>query len=154
MTKLTEIGFGGTGTVRENRTENSLVENTNVMKKKNRGNYDSAIDKQNNIVCVKWKDNSIVTILSNEFGVNPLQKALRYSVKEKKRVEIPQPNVIHRYNSFMGGVDQMDNNVGNYRIGFRGKKWYIPILFWTFDVCMSNAWVLSRCYGMTLDSLS
>lgn len=153
ITALGELGFGGTGTVRENRTEKCMIESTAAMKKKARGVYDSAVDKENNIVCVKWKDNSIVTMLSNEYGVLPVCKASRYSVKEKKKVEIPQPNVIHKYNSFMGGVDQMDNNVANYRIGFRGKKWYIPILFWTFDVCMSNAWILCRQYGKKIDNL-
>lgn len=153
ISKLGEMGFGATGTVRENRTDKCPLQQSFQMKKRERGVFDNAIDKENNIVCVRWKDNSVVTILSNEFGVEPIRQAARYSAKEKKKVEIPQPNVIHCYNKFMGGVDQMDNNVANYRIGFRGKKWYIPILFWTFDVCMNNAWILARKFGKKIDNL-
>jgi hypothetical protein len=67
--------------------------------------------------------------------------------EKEKKVEIPQPNVVHCYNRFMGGVEQIDNNVSNYHILFRVKKWYIPISFWIFDVCLNNAWIVSRKFG-------
>ena len=54
----------------------------------------------------------------------------------------------------MGGVDLMDNNISNYRIGIRGKKWYMPIILWLLDVCMNNAWMLARAHGVALDNLS
>lgn len=47
----------------------------------------------------------------------------------------------------------MDNNISNYRIGVRGKRWYIPIMFWLFDVVMNNAWFLARSHELTIDSL-
>lgn len=153
VSKLGKMGFGATGTVRENRTDKCPLENSAVMKKKDRGVYDSAVDKDENIVCVRWKDNSVVTLLSNEYGLCPIQKAIRYSSTNKKKVDIQQPYVVQYYNRYMGGVDQMDNNIANYRIGLRGKKWYIPILFWMFDICMSNSWVLSRKFGLKLDNL-
>lgn len=153
ISKLGEMGFAATGTVRENRTDKCPLQNSSLMKKRARGVFDNAVDKDENIVCVRWKDNSVVTMLSNEYGVAPIRQAVRYSAKEKKKVEIPQPNVIHCYNRFMGGVDQMDNNVANYRIGFRGKKWYIPILLWMFDVSINNAWILARKFGKKIDNL-
>ncbi|KAJ4432604.1 hypothetical protein ANN_21227, partial [Periplaneta americana] len=61
---------------------------------------------------------------------------------------------IKKYNSFMGGVDQMDQNIGAYRIGIRGEKWYVPILLWMFDVAMNNAWLTARSKGISLDNLS
>lgn len=153
ISKLGEMGFAATGTVRENRTDKCPLKNISQMKKGARGVIDSAIDTNDDIVCVRWKDNSVVTMLSNEYGVAPIRQAVRYSAKEKKKVDIPQPNMIHCYNKFMGGVDQMDNNIANYRIGFRGKKWYIPILFWMFDVSMNNAWILARKFGKKIDNL-
>ena len=54
----------------------------------------------------------------------------------------------------MGGVDLLDNNVSNYRINMRGKKWYMPLILWMLDVTMTNAWTLSRAYGKGLDSLA
>lgn len=53
----------------------------------------------------------------------------------------------------MGGVDQLDNHVSNYRIAFRGKKWYVPLIYWTFDVCVVNAWNLARQCGYKKDNL-
>jgi hypothetical protein len=102
---------------------------------------------------VRWHDNSIVTVLSNEYGVNPIQKAQRYSVTAKRRIDIDQPHVIHQYNQFMGGVDRLDANIGVHRIAIRGKKWYIPIVFWLFDVAMNNATMLARSYGSIVDTL-
>ncbi|KAG8319142.1 hypothetical protein J6590_097873 [Homalodisca vitripennis] len=50
----------------------------------------------------------------------PLQcEIFRYSVTERKKVSIPQPYLIAQYNSNMGGVNLMDNNISNYRIGVR-----------------------------------
>ncbi|KAF2893936.1 hypothetical protein ILUMI_12238 [Ignelater luminosus] len=149
ITKLEKINFSGTGTVRDNRVDKCPIEDSAIMKKKPRGTFDSFVDRENNIVCVKWRDNSVVTVLSNKYGIAPVRKAARYYVKEKSKIEIPQPNVVGCYNQSMGGVDLMDNNIFNYRIGI----WYIPILFWTFDVCMNNAWILSRHLGKQIDNL-
>lgn len=150
---LGEKGFGATGTVRENRMDKCPVKSHVLMKKLERGAIDVAVGNNNKIVGVRWKDNSIVTILSNEYGRDPIQKCSRYSAKEKKKIDIPQPCVIKFYNQYMGGVDQLDNHVSNYRIAMRGKKWYIPIIFWIFDVAASNAWNLARKYGCSKDNL-
>lgn len=154
VTSLGEKGFAATGTVRQNRTENCGLPDDAFYKKKDRGSYDTKLDPNHNIVAVRWKDNSNVTLLSNQFGANPVQKASRYSAKDKAKINIPQPNVISLYNRNMGGVDQMDNNISNYRISMRGKKWYMPIILWLFDVAMNNAWHVARSCGLSLDNLS
>lgn len=51
------------------------------------------------------------------------------------------------YNTYMGGTDQMDQNLGCYRIGVRGKKWYWPLVTWMFDVAMQNSWILYNKTG-------
>ncbi|XP_046677586.1 piggyBac transposable element-derived protein 3-like [Homalodisca vitripennis] len=142
-----------TGTVRANRTEKCPLNDKKMMSIRERGSFESYIDKSDNIAAVAWKDNSVVTLLSNEHGVAPLGEAKRYSVTERKKVSIPQPYRIAQYNRNMGGVDLMDNKISNYRIGVRGKRWYIPIVLWLFDVVMSNTWFLARSQGVTLDSL-
>lgn len=153
ISTLTQINFGATGTVRENRTMKCKLNDSNIMKKEKRGNMDSAVDKNKGIIGIKWKDNSVVTVMSNEFGVEPLQKCKRFSVKDKKKVDIPQPHAIKMYNTYMGGVDQLDNNISNYRIAIRGKKWYTPILYWMIDLCVANASQLAREYGYDKDNL-
>lgn len=44
-----------------------------------------AIAVEEDIVCIRWKDNSTVTLLSNEYGMKPIQKCSRYLAKEKKK---------------------------------------------------------------------
>lgn len=85
--------------------------------------------------------------------MNPVQKCHRYSARKKKKIEIDQPNVIKQYNRYMGGVDQLDNHVANYRIAFRGKKWYTPIVYWLIDLCARNAYILARQFGCNKDNL-
>lgn len=150
---LGDNSFGGTGTVRENRSEKCPLENKKIMNPKARGYYCSAVDESDNIFAVRWKDNSIVTIMSNEFSAFPLQKAKRYSVKERQKVDIDQPYLVSQYNKFMGGVDVLDKRVANYRISIRGKKWFFSILLWMLDVCVVNSTILAHQFGCKMDSL-
>lgn len=126
---MTQQGMYATGTVRENRTSKCPIPSKSEMLKKERGCYDSRLENNSNVICVTWKDNSPVNLFSYVHGVNPVQEAKRYSVTEKKNIGIPQPNIVARYNKNMCGEDLMDNFVSNYRIGVRGKKWYMPIVF-------------------------
>ncbi|XP_046671042.1 piggyBac transposable element-derived protein 3-like [Homalodisca vitripennis] len=118
-----------------------------------RGDFDNYVCEEESVIAVRWNDNSVVTDMSNVTGVHPLHKAKRYSFTEKKKIDISQPDVIHNYNCNMGGVDQLDNNVSNYRIAMRSKKLCMPILLWMLDIAMNNAWRLSRNQGLQLDNL-
>ncbi|KAJ8893201.1 hypothetical protein PR048_005787 [Dryococelus australis] len=115
------------------------------------------LSKIKGISAVAWRDNNVVYTLSNEHVVQPVEYANRYSSKEKKSLQVTQPNVIHKYNKFMGrggGVNLLHNNIPNSRISIRGKKLYIPNAFWLFDVCITNAWMLARSKELTIDQLS
>lgn len=153
ITKLVSQNIGATGTVRSNRTENCILASVKSILKNERGSMDSCIDKDSKLLGIRWKDNNIVTIFSNQYGIEPMKTIKRYSAKEKKHVFIPQPFMIQMYNTYMGGVDLMDNIISNYQISIRGKKWYTPIIFWMFDAAVSNAWVLSKAYGCKFDKL-
>lgn len=150
---LRNMGFGGTGTIRDNRIKNSALTDLKTMKKQTRGSFMSTVEKKAKVIMTRWCDNNVVTLISNKYGENPIGKAKRYSRKEKKRVDIDQPYSVKMYNRNMGGVDQTDNNVSNYRINIRGKRYYFPIFMWLIDVCVSNAWILSRSFGLNLDNL-
>ncbi|KAF2893129.1 hypothetical protein ILUMI_13041 [Ignelater luminosus] len=63
---------------------------------------------------------------------------LVYSRAQKGRVGIPRPNVIAQYNNFMEKTDQMDANVGTYRI----------------DVCVQNSWILMKNTGNNISQLN
>lgn len=82
ITFLTRLGFAATGTVRNNRTEKSRLLKIASYKERERRDFDSVLDEKNNIVAVRWKDNSAVTLLSNQHGTKLIQQATRSSAAE------------------------------------------------------------------------
>lgn len=153
MRELKLRNIKATGTIRENRIPGSPLQSAKDMKKKDRGSFDYAVA-DNDIVICKWHDNSVVSLASNSSSVFPLGKAKRYSQSEKKHVQIDQPCLIKLYNENMGGVDRSDQNIGQYRITIRGKKWYFPLWSHCVDMVIQNAWHLQKLDGGTLDQLS
>lgn len=137
---LTEQKYFTFGTIRDNRTNHCPLEAAKLINRKERGSYDAAYDDTTNVYLVRWNDNSVVTMISNHLSVEPMSTAKRYNRKEKKEVNIQQPNVIKVYNKYMGGVDLHDNGVANYRIGVSGKKWWWPLFINTIDSVIVNAW--------------
>jgi DNA excision repair protein ERCC-6 len=122
MAMLREKGFFATGTVRENRIGNCKLKSVKLLGKECKGTFDFAFEKKNEICAVRWNDNSVVTVLTNVGAINPLVIAKRYNRKEKKTVNVQQPNVIQDYIKNMGGVDLHDNGIANYRIRVKGKN--------------------------------
>ncbi|KAK3784686.1 hypothetical protein RRG08_012141 [Elysia crispata] len=133
-----------TGTIRANRTGDCPILDTKTMEKKARGSYDFKADNEKGMIMTRWNDNNVVTLLSNKYGVEPLGTASRWSKKEGQRVAVPQPNVVKHYNSTMGGVDRLDQNVGLYRCGINSKKWWWPTLLYLIDMCVQQTWQLYR----------
>lgn len=143
---LKSLGYNGTGTLRENRLPNScpLKQKKKETAKLGRGYMASKSIKGSDIHVTKWVDNSVVSVASTVYGMNPITKAQRYSAVEHKKVEVPRPLVVAKYNQSMGGVDRMDENVSLYRIGIHGKKWWSCIFTWMIDAALQNAWQLHR----------
>ena len=102
----------------------------------------------------RWKDNAVVTAASTLLRENPVGEVKRWSKADKKHIQVKIPHVIKIYNQHMGGTDRMDQNVNAYRIAVRGKKWWWPLFTWLIDVCVQNAWILSRCAGKNEDLLA
>jgi DNA excision repair protein ERCC-6 len=91
---LKDKGIRATGTVRDNRTRNCPLNDTKTFKKEVRGSHDYRND--GTVEFVRWNDNSVVTIGSNYLSHSPLGKAKRYSRKDKKKIDISQPNLIKK----------------------------------------------------------
>lgn len=52
--------------------------------------------------------------------------------------------MVLEYNKVMGGVDLLNQNVKNYAIQVRLKKWYWALVAWFFNIQMVQAWRLYR----------
>lgn len=141
-----------TGTIREDRLMKCPLIPKDKMKKESvRGAYDYR-STGNKVLVVKWNDNSIVSVATNNLKITPLHNVSR--VSKKKRVMVEQPHVIHTYNKFMGGVDRCDENISYYRTSIRGKKWYFCLIAYCLDLSVQNAWHLYRGQGGTMDQLA
>lgn len=144
LTELKKEGFDGTGTLRANRTESCPLESVDSMKKKPRGTTDFRLDTDDNILLVRWNDNNVVTVASTKHGVAPMKNVQRFSQSEKKFIQVPCPDAIMHYNKAMGGTDRMDQNVANYRVSMRKKKWWWPLFVFCLGTSTHNAWCLYR----------
>lgn len=113
----------------------------------------STLDHTNGIMFTRWMDNSVVTIASTCYGIEPVGQVKRYSKKEKKFMNCPRPNVVAKYNNFMGGTDLMDENISRHRISIRSKKWWWSIFTWMLDVSIVNAWTVQRKAGLDITQL-
>ncbi|GFR68314.1 PiggyBac transposable element-derived protein 3-like [Elysia marginata] len=73
---------------------------------------DYQMETTSNTVIVRWNDNSVVTVASTGYGVQPLQKAKRGCREKKQLITIPMPNAVAQYDANMDGTDCMDQNLG------------------------------------------
>lgn len=138
------LGYTSTGTVRKDRGPKGANFTKRLAKRGDFQYYYSAASK---IVVIQWYDNKIVTVASNGFGVNPTLTVKRWSKTSNKIIQIQQPNAIAQYNKSMGGTDRMNQNINNYRIAIRSKKWYWCIFSWTIDAALQNSWLLYRQFS-------
>lgn len=150
LSHLRAIGYAGIGTIRENRTGKCTCKSVAVIKKEVRGSYDYRSSGQ--VLIIRWKDNSVVTLGSN-FGEMEEGHVMRWSQTEKKKVSITRPTLFNVYNSGMGGVDQIDQQIAAYRTRIRQRKWWWPIAAYLIDATVVNAWYLSRKFGGNTASL-
>lgn len=143
-------GYSAIGTIRDNRIpKNCPLTNKTEFKKKNRGYFETAMERNDGLLYLRWMDNAVVTMISSSCGSQHVGQVKRFSQKEKRNVLVPRPRLIAKYNTYMGGTDQMDQNIACYRIGIRGKKWYWPLITWMFDVALQNSWILYNKAGGT-----
>lgn len=62
-----------------------------------------------------WKDNKGVYMASNKFPADSTTTCSRFSRKDRKKIQVPIPDVYRNYNKEMGGVDLLDGMVACYR---------------------------------------
>lgn len=75
-----------------------------------------------------WSRNFFIS--STYSGTKPFQnetntetQVSRFVCSEKKFVEVDYPNIIHEYNSHMGGADLMDGLIGRYKIPVKSNRY-------------------------------
>ncbi|KAH9372272.1 hypothetical protein HPB48_019714 [Haemaphysalis longicornis] len=122
------------------------------MEQQKRREFCFYFQQENEVLFVKWEDNSIVAMAMNYDTVKPLCSVSRWSPSEQKKVKVPQPHLFSRYNSGMGGVDLHDQTVNNHRFCIGGKKWRGPLFTQMINMTVVNAWRIYQVNQLTGDS--
>lgn len=156
LTELKNRGYNCTGTMKANRVRKDCpLMDVKKFKKQQRGYTEvvTAHHLKKKVFLNRWKDNSAVTVASTCYAANPEGSAKRWCKAAKKRIEVPIPHAIQNYNQNMGGTDRTDQNINNYRISIRGKKWWWSLFTWMLDASVQNAWSLARQKNSKLTQL-
>jgi len=77
-------------------------------------------------------------------GVEPMDMVKRWSIKDKKHIQVDRPAIVKEYKEHMGGVDLMDMLVELYIIDIKAKRYYLRIIFHLIDIAVVNSWLLYR----------
>ena len=93
---------------------------------------------------VKLVDNNVVQFVSNFIGIEPMTSIERRCKKEKKKKDIPCPQIVKQYNKSIAGIDLADMVIALYRIPCKTKHWYQKIFWHLVDIAKGNAWLLYR----------
>ena len=142
LSELADKGVAATSTVRENRVHGAPLQKKKAQKKKPRGSVEYCSDGVVTTCC--WVDNKPVFAISNHLGVHPTEPKQRFSQKEKRYVQIECPSMLVQYNKTMGGVNQVDRTLSEYRPHIRGVKWYYPFFTHGLNIMVAAAWRLSH----------
>ncbi|GFO18466.1 PiggyBac transposable element-derived protein 3-like [Plakobranchus ocellatus] len=137
---MKDKGYDATGTLRANCLNQCLWEGVDSMKKMKRGTMDHPLNADENIILLCWNDNSVVTLGFTKHGISPLKNVQRFSQSEKRHIQVPCPDAVIRYKKHMGGTDRMDQNIVNYRVHIRIKKWWWPLFVFCLNTSTHNVW--------------
>ena len=116
------------------------------MAKRPRGSFDFCLKQGEGIALTTWNDNTVVSLVSTADPVMPVVKSTRWIAKEAQKKQVDQSFMVSQYKHFMGGVDLMEQNIDNYRIGVR-KKWWWPVFAFTVYASLHSAY-----FGLSLGS--
>lgn len=139
-------GIWSLGTICCNRLAGAdkLLKSKKVLVAEGRGSTDYRVDTNSNLVLVRWLDNGVVQLLSSFVGISGGDPVKRWSGKDKEKIDVPCPEIVHEYNKYMGGVDLCDMLLALYRIKLGTRKWYMHIVYYCIGVSIVNAWLLYR----------
>jgi hypothetical protein len=108
-----------------------------------RGTARCVVNPTHNLVAVGWLDNKPVHFIStaDTTAMHSVQRRIGST-----KVDVPAPEVVCRYNKYMGGVDRHDKLRSTFSLAKRHKfkKYYVKLLLFVMDVALTNAWIYYR----------
>ncbi|XP_064475826.1 piggyBac transposable element-derived protein 3-like [Ornithodoros turicata] len=141
LRELKQIGILATGTIRSNRLQGCKLMGEKEMKIMERGTSQSKVTEEGDVVLVRWKDNSLVTVASTQVGVGSPGVAKKWSSSTKEHVDLECPQAILEYNRHMGGVDKLDFVMSLYPIRAKTVKWPVRMMSHFVSFGLANSWL-------------
>lgn len=96
--------MNGTGTLMKNRVPEysrpnrkptnrakALLKTDRTLQKSGRGSYDCVVRQDKRIAVIKWLDSKPIHVASTESAVQPLGTCRRWSKKDQRYIDVPQP---------------------------------------------------------------
>ena len=142
--RLKEMGIHYVGTVRANRLKGCILEEEKSMKKRGRGVMDHKVERENNIIALRWHDTRAVTLISSFAGREPIDEVKRWNKKQKQHIMVQRPYIIKCYNKCMGGIDLVDACMARFKYPVKSRRWYIYLFWHSIMIALVNAWMLYR----------
>nr|XP_053647228.1 piggyBac transposable element-derived protein 2-like isoform X4 [Cherax quadricarinatus] len=131
-----------TGTIHDNRCGKPNLVPVKQMEKNNVPRGTSDFQTNDGILVVRWKDNKVVTLVTNDQGVNPVCVVERYNKGTKTKTQVHCPAVIKNYNAHMGGINKSNMLVHLHKTPMKSKRWYMQLFAYVLDLAVVNAWLL------------
>ena len=104
------------------------------------------------LTAVVWQDKKAVNVLSTLSQPGSLASVSRRQRDGTLR-DVASPSAITMYTKHMGGVDLGDQLRKYYGVRLKCNKNYKYIFWFMFDVCVTNAYILSRFVPSSVTSL-
>ncbi|GBP51865.1 PiggyBac transposable element-derived protein 4 [Eumeta japonica] len=127
------------GTVRTNRK--NVPKSLPSDKSMKRGDIHAV--STNGITFVKWMDTKAVHMLTNFISPVPTSTVKRRQAGTAQKINVTCPEVVMRYNKYIGGVDLMDQRKACYEVDRKAKvKYYLRLFFDILDIAKNNSYLV------------
>lgn len=135
---MAEKGIYCCGTLRDNRGGPKDIKK--IVKRFKKG--EGLVYTNDLINCIGLMDNGPVAILTNIHS-----SIVANTSGDEDEGNLSKSNVVKDYNSYMGGVDLMDQMTGYYGINRRSKKWTTKFCFHILNIAIHNSYVLYKKFS-------
>ena len=152
---LEQRGIYATGTMRLNRVGlHADMRKVKEFKRRMQGDLEWFMHESKKMYSVLWKDKMHVLLLSRHAPPITLGNPEDCTVprqKGTKRPDIHTSPVLQEYTTHMRSVDVADHLHGNYSCHTRMHKWWHKVLFFLWDLSMTNMYIMNLEILVRLD---
>jgi hypothetical protein len=135
--KLLTLKTYCTGTLRVNRKNNPKE----ILQRKLKRGESIAKFNSSGICVLKWKDRRDVLMISSKYGSDMT------SITNRRGETISKPEVVVKYNRYMGGIDHQDQMLSYYSCEHKTIRWYKKLGVHVFQQMLYNSYTLHNIFS-------